>query len=239
MKDVILGGGAVGSALYQIIKNEVYYVFDLDIKKCKHIVGRHLIKSVRFLHVCIPYEDGFNGIVARWAELVDPTVIVIHSTVEPLTGMTLQSTTGKTVISSPIRGKHDNLVNDMRKYTKWYGFQDNKEYRQYSCEFNDLFWKNDVTVQKKSSGLVCELAKLYVDTTYAGYLINYAQMTKEVFDRYGGIDYDEVWQYSDEMADRKPKYKPNKIEGHCIIQNLKLADSLFLSIQIINERFKN
>ena len=86
-----------------------------------------------------------------------------------------------------------------------------------------------------SSDLVC-------DTSYYGWLINYAQISKMISDRYG-VDYDEMWTFADEIHENlgnRPKMFPGFIGGHCVIPNLELIDDKSLSqINEINEIFKN
>ena len=87
-----------------------------------------------------------------------------------------------------------------------------------------------------------ELAKILVDTTYYGWLINYAQITKMIYDK-EKIDFDEMWKFADEIHENlgnRPKMYPGIIGGHCVIPNLSLAkyDNLEI-INKINETYRN
>jgi len=93
-----------------------------------------------------------------------------------------------------------------------------------------------------SSTKTAELAKILVDTTYYGWLINYAQITKMICDK-EKIDFDEMWKFADEIHENlgnRPKMYPGIIGGHCVIPNLNLAEYDNLEIiKKINETYKN
>ena len=86
-----------------------------------------------------------------------------------------------------------------------------------------------------------ELAKIVCDTSYYGWLINYAQMSKMIAKKYN-VDYDEMWSFSDEIQKflgNRPKMFPGFIGGHCVIPNLQLIDENYLDpINKINNMFK-
>ncbi len=82
-----------------------------------------------------------------------------------------------------------------------------------------------------SNPITLELAKIVVDTSYYGWLINYAQISNLIATKYG-VNYDEMWSFSDEIhkfLGNRPKMFPGFIGGHCVIPNLDLVkeDSLF------------
>ena len=85
-----------------------------------------------------------------------------------------------------------------------------------------------------------EKAKILVDTSYYGWLINYAQMSKVISVKHG-IDYEEMWSFSDEIhkfLGNRPKMFPGFIGGHCVIPNLSLIDEeLLWQIDKINSSF--
>ena len=101
--------------------------------------------------------------------------------------------------------------------------------------------KCGIKTKKLSNPLTLELAKIVVDTSYYGWLINYAQISKIISDKYG-VDYDEMWSFSDEIhkfLKNRPKMFPGFIGGHCVIPNLKLIDNESLNqINQINNLFK-
>ena len=92
-----------------------------------------------------------------------------------------------------------------------------------------------------SDPLTLELAKIVCDTSYYGWLINYAQISQIIASRYK-IDYDEMWSFADEIhkfLGNRPKMFPGFIGGHCVIPNLELINENSLNqINKINEFFK-
>ena len=72
------------------------------------------------------------------------------------------------------------------------------------------------------------LAKIICDTSYLGWLINYAQLSNMIAIQYG-VDYDEMWNFSDEIhkiLGNRPKMYPGFIGGHCVIPNLDLMHNM-------------
>ena len=79
-----------------------------------------------------------------------------------------------------------------------------------------------------STTKTAELAKILVDTTYYGWLINYAQITKMICEK-ENVDFDEMWKFADEIHENlgnRPKMFPGIIGGHCVIPNLDLKLSI-------------
>ena len=89
-----------------------------------------------------------------------------------------------------------------------------------------------------SDPLTLEFAKIVVDTSYYGWLINYAQISNMIARKHG-INYDEMWSFSDEIQKylgNRPKMYPGIIGGHCVIPNLSLIKEKDLNqIKKIND----
>jgi hypothetical protein len=100
--------------------------------------------------------------------------------------------------------------------------------------------KSGIKTKKMSTPLSLELAKIVVDTSYYGWLINYAQLSNMIALKYK-INYDEMWSFADEIhkfLGNRPKMFPGFIGGHCVIPNLKLIDdSAFDIIDEINSDY--
>ena len=95
-----------------------------------------------------------------------------------------------------------------------------------STQYSQLMKKCGVKTKKMSDTLTLELAKIITDTSYYGWLINYAQISNMIAIKHG-IDYDEMWEFSDEIhkfLGNRPKMFPGFIGGHCVIPNLSLID---------------
>ena len=92
-----------------------------------------------------------------------------------------------------------------------------------------------------STTKTAELAKILVDTTYYGWLINYAQITKMICEK-ENVDFDEMQKFADEIQENlsnRPKMFPGIIGGHCVIPNLNLIENENLEIiKKINEMYE-
>ena len=91
--------------------------------------------------------------------------------------------------------------------------------------------KSGVKTKKLTDPITLELSKIVVDTSYYGWLINYAQISNLIAKKHN-IDYDEMWSFADEIhkyLGNRPKMFPGFIGGHCVIPNLSLIneDSLW------------
>jgi hypothetical protein len=231
--DVIIGGGEVGSTIYEIMKNvQSVAVVDLDKSKQKLPDDKEDLESfrnkkdVRILHICFTFtsQDTFVPYVLDYIKEYDPSVVVIHSTVSRGTTTKVAEQTDKTVIFSATRGVHKRFREDMEYYTKFWATEstDRKAINIFRQGLSDAGFK----LKQMSKPDTLELAKLLTDTTYYGVLISYAQKTKVICDKYG-VDYDEMWQFSEEghaKIGNRPKMFPGFIGGHCVIPNLDLLD---------------
>ncbi len=215
--DLILGMGEVGTALNELLTLRGFAVSGLDSIKSK-CVG-HPPDVPEILHVCIPGSfKKFNEIVLEHAKS-GTQAVMIHSTVKPGTAEAVQKNTIIPIISSPTRGVHIRFVQDMTRYTKFVAADttvDDALKRSIDARF--------VKTQWMSGTRVLELAKILTDTTYYGWLINYAQITKMICDT-ERVDYDELWTFAEEIQQylgNRPKMYPGVIGGHCVIPNLDL-----------------
>ena len=167
--------------------------------------------------------------------------IVIHSTVSPHTTEKLQSIFKIPVIYSATRGVHRRMLSDLKKYTKFYAIDKNAPNKKWASQIFSLTLKKcGIKTKKMSDPLTLELAKILVDTSYYGWLINYAQLSDIIAKRHN-VDYDEMWSFADEIhkfLGNRPKMYPGFIGGHCVIPNLSLIDEKSLwQIDEINRFF--
>ena len=89
-----------------------------------------------------------------------------------------------------------------------------------------------IKTKKMSSPETLELAKIICDTSYLGWLVNYAQLSNIIAIEYG-VNYDEMWSFSDEIHKflrNRPKMFPGFIGGHCVIPNLDLIHNQTLDL---------
>ena len=241
MTDVILGMGEVGQTLFDLLVDRKFDCvgIDLDNSKCKKYSENHVIKNPEYLHVCLPGElTGFTDIVVTWINKIkNIQVVIIHSTVKPGTTKIIQEKLSIPILFSPVRGVHKRFLNDIKKYTKFISFDgieiDSKIKRDVENRFEKIDWM--------STTKTAELAKILVDTTYYGWLINYAQITKMICEK-ENVDFEEMWKFADEIHENlgnRPKMFPGIIGGHCVITNLDLIEYENLDIiKKINEMYE-
>ena len=212
---------------------------DLDNSKCKNYTENEIIENPQYLHVCLPGElEKFTDIVIEWINKIkNIQVVVIHSTVKPGTTKTIQERSSIPILFSPVRGVHRRFLDDIKKYTKFISFDDTEINSKIKKDLENRFKKVDWMSTTKTA----ELAKILVDTTYYGWLINYAQITKMICEK-ENVDFDEMWKFADEIHENlgnRPKMFPGIIGGHCVIPNLNLVEYENLDmIKTVNEMYE-
>jgi len=241
MTDIVLGMGEVGETLFDLLVDRKIDCIgiDLDNSKCKNFSENEIIKNPEYLHICLPGElVKFTDVVIEWIKKIkNIQVIVIHSTVKPGTTKIIQDKVSIPVLFSPVRGVHKRFLDDIKKYTKFISFDGTKIDSKIKKDLENRFEKVDWMSTTKTA----ELAKILVDTTYYGWLINYAQITKMICEK-ENIDFDEMWKFADEIHENlgnRPKMFPGIIGGHCVIPNLDLIEYENLDmIKKINEMYE-
>ena len=241
MTDIILGMGEVGETLFDLLVDRKFDCIgiDLDDSKCKNYTENEIIENPQYLHVCLPGElEKFTDIVIEWINKIkNIQVVVIHSTVKPGTTKTIQERSSIPILFSPVRGVHRRFLDDIKKYTKFISFDDANIDSKIKKDLENRFEKIDWMSTTKTA----ELAKILVDTTYYGWLINYAQITKMICEK-ENVDFDEMWKFADEIHENlgnRPKMFPGIIGGHCVIPNLDLIKYENLDmIKKINEMYE-
>ncbi len=242
-KNVVAGLGEIGGPILRLISGQcVAAGYDTDpALSSGGRLARYGGLATEMLHVCLPFSGGFARDVEELYGMFDPEAVVIHSTVPPNTTAGLQGALPVPVVYSATRGVHGRMMKDLRRYTKYYALEDGAPRSRWAASaFAGLMRKCGVRARRMSSPVTLELAKLVVDTSYYGWLINYAQLSKMIADRHG-VDYDEMWGFSDEIhryLGNRPKMFPGVIGGHCVIPNLELAgEARLYEIGRINDEF--
>ena len=241
MTDIILGMGEVGETLFDLLVDRKFDCIgiDLDDSKCKNYTENEIIENPQYLHVCLPGElEKFTDIVIEWINKIkNIQVVVIHSTVKPGTTKSIQERSSIPILFSPVRGVHRRFLDDIKKYTKFISFDNTEINSEIKKDLENRFEK----VEWMSTTKTAELAKILVDTTYYGWLINYAQITKMICEK-ENVDFDEMWKFADEIHENlgnRPKMFPGIIGGHCVIPNLNLVEYENLDvIKTINEMYE-
>ena len=240
MTDIILGMGEVGETLFRLLeeRNVDSIGIDVDSSKCKNYSKNDHIKNPEYLHVCLPGElSEFMDITLNWINKIEGLeAVLIHSTVKPGTTKKIQEKSKIPILFSPVRGVHKRFLDDIKKYTKFISSDKENIDPKIKLDLEKRFKKIDWMSTTKTA----ELAKILVDTTYYGWLINYAQITKMICEK-EGIDFDEMWKFADEIHENlgnRPKMYPGIIGGHCVIPNLNLIEYENMEIiKKINEMY--
>ena len=243
-KDIVVGLGEIGFPIYRII-SKVFptYGYDKNTDLLPKTNKKFEFHSTRFLHVCIPYNKNFVFNVIKLNKKFLPETIVIHSTIKPGTTRNIQKKLSIPVIYSATRGVHKRMLSDLKKYTKFFAFDKTIPNSIVSSRlYTQLMKKSGIKTKKMSNPITLELSKIICDTSYYGWVINYAQISKIITDKFS-VDYDEMWSFSDEIhkfLGNRPKLFPGFIGGHCVIPNLELLnDNSLNQINKINNMFKN
>jgi len=241
MTDIILGMGEVGETLFDLLVDRKFDCIGIDLEdsKCRNYTENKIIENPQYLHVCLPGElEKFTDIVIEWINKIkNIQVVVIHSTVKPGTTKSIQERSSIPILFSPVRGVHRRFLEDIKKYTKFVSFDHTEINSEIKKDLENRFKK----VEWMSTTKTAELAKILVDTTYYGWLINYAQITKMICEK-ENVDFDEMWKFADEIHENlgnRPKMFPGIIGGHCVIPNLNLVEYENLDvIKTINEMYE-
>ncbi len=241
MVDIILGMGEVGETIFKLLveRNFDCVGIDTDGSRCRNYSKKTTIRNPEFLHVCIPGElKEFSEIISNWINKMEGVkAVLIHSTVKPGTTKKIQEKCKIPILFSPVRGVHKRFLEDVKKYTKFISSDD----KQLDLKIKKDLEKRFVKVDWMSTTKTAEFAKILVDTTYYGWLINYAQITKMICEK-ENIDFDEMWKFADEIHENlgnRPKMFPGIIGGHCVIPNLNLVKYEKLNtVKKINELYE-
>lgn len=231
----MVGLGEIGKPILQLIsKASVAVGYDANPKLInKKEYNKYENSKTRFMHICIPYTNEFLNDVVELYNKFQPTAIVIHSTIKINTTKILQSKLPIPVIYSATRGVHKRMLYDLKRYTKFFAIEPTAPKLKWaSSEYSKLMKNSGVKVKQMSTPITLELAKILCDTSYLGWLINYAQITNMIAKEHN-VDYDEMWLFADEIHSylgNRPKMFPGYIGGHCVIPNLELIHNQILDL---------
>ena len=233
-KDIVVGLGEIGSPILKLFsKKQAVVGYDFD----KRLVNETKLKKLQdmqtsFLHIAIPVTSKFDSNLLQLYKKFKPECIVIHSTIGPGTTERIQKKMDIPLIYSATRGVHKRINHDLKRYTKFFAISKNAPRKQWACSQFIKFMKNcGVKTKQMSKPETLELAKIVCDTSYLGWLVNFAQISNVISKQYN-VDYDEMWTFSEEIhkfLGNRPKMYPGIIGGHCVIPNLQLLRSQTLT----------
>ena len=234
-KYVVAGIGEIGKSILKLLaKDNVVVGFDLNPDLMdKRKFERYQKLKTSFLHIAIPVTSKFTNNILNLYKKFQPECIVIHSTIKPGTTEKLQEKLSIPVIYSATRGIHKRMAYDLKRYTKFFVISANAPRGKWaSSKYVQSMKRCGIKTKKMSKPETLELAKIICDTSYLGWLVNYAQLSNIIAIEHE-VDYDEMWSFSDEIQEflgNRPKMYPSFIGGHCVIPNLNLINNETLNI---------
>ena len=233
-KDVVAGIGEIGKPILKLLsKQNITVGFDLkpDLMN-QRIFEKYKNLKTSFLHIAIPATSRFSKNVLKLSKKFQPECIVIHSTIRPGTTTELQAKLPIPVIYSATRGVHKRMIYDLKRYTKFFAISKHAPRDKWaSSAYVKMMKRCGIKTKKMSKPETLELAKIICDTSYLGWLVNYAQLSNMIAIKHG-VDYAEMWGFSDEIhrfLGNRPKMFPGFIGGHCVIPNIDLIDNKSLN----------
>ena len=242
-KDVVAGLGEIGHSILKLLSTKQTTIgYDID-KNSMNESKFKMLKDTQtsFLHVAIPVTAKFDSNILQLYKKFKPECIVIHSTIGPGTTERIQKKLSIPLIYSATRGVHKRMLKDIKRYTKFFAISKNAPKKEWAVsEYRKTMKKCGIKTERMSKPETLELAKILCDTSYLGWLINYAQLTNTIAIQHN-VDYDEMWKFSDEIhkiLGNRPKMFPGFIGGHCVIPNLELIQNQTLNlIKSINQKY--
>jgi len=243
-KDVVAGIGEIGKSILKILsKDNIVVGFDLNPDLMdKRKIERYKNLKTSFMHIAIPVTGKFINDVLKLYKKFQPECIIIHSTIRPGTTKILQQKLPIPVIYSATRGVHKRMIYDLKRYTKFFVISPNAPRGKWaSSRYVKMMKRCGIKTKKMTKPETLELAKIICDTSYLGWLVNYAQLSNMIANEYG-VNYDEMWSFTEEIQKflgNRPKMYPGIIGGHCVLPNLDLINNEKLDqIKKINSYYK-
>jgi len=222
MKNIlVIGLGEIGNALYQVIEESAKYkLFKKDIEDIE------INEEIDIMHICIPYIDNFVDIVVNYIEKYNPNLIIINSTLRPNTTNEIHKRTKKSIVHSPVRGKHPGIREGLLLFTKFIGPIDKKSGETAKEHFESIGIKTEIM----NSPVETELGKLF-STTYYGLCIAFHQEMERICKKFNADFEQTVTRFNETYNDGckttnpnilRPVLYPGVIGGHCVIPNIEI-----------------
>ena len=243
-KDIVAGIGEIGKPILKLLsKQNITVGFDLNPDLMdKRKFERYKNLKTSFMHITIPVTGKFINNILKLYKKFQPECVVIHSTIRPGTTERLQEKLPIPVIYSATRGVHKRMIYDLKRYTKFFVISTNAPRGKWaSSRYVKMMKRYGIKTKKMTKPETLELAKIICDTSYLGWLVNYAQLSNMIANEYG-VNYDEMWSFTEEIQKflgNRPKMYPGIIGGHCVLPNLDLINNEKLDqIKKINSYYK-
>ncbi len=218
---LIIGLGEVGRPLYEILSEKFVDVYGYDSDRSKTIHELKAIpKPIEIMHIAYPYTGGeFIDSTINYIRSFNPRLVIIHSSIPPRTTRLIQSKTDSVIAYSPVRGKHPDLKEHLRFWTKWISAVNQAGIELAKRHLEEAGFK--VKVAKDPESL--ELAKLW-ETIYRAAMIACWQEIHRISKDLGAdikVIAEFIQEVHEVLGDR-PLYYPDVIGGHCLIPNTRI-----------------
>lgn len=242
---LIIGAGEVGKGLYEVLHG--VYGENVRIRDVEEPVEP--LPKIDYVHICIPFTDrsSFKKIVKTYVRQYQPEIVVIHSTVPPGTTRSF----GPSFVHSPIRGKHPDLANGIRTFTKFIGsvVPDLTTGDVPANKIAAYFIGANIPTMVFSKSETTELGKI-METTQYGWFIALSKEIKKLCEL-KGLDFTEVYTLQNQTYNEgyaklgmshycRPILSPidGPIGGHCVVPNAKLLkDSTTKLVTTFNKKY--
>lgn len=218
INSIVVGLGEVGGALIEVL-SEKYHCFGID----ENTAVEEYPKDCKILNICIPWGNHFVEIVNEYIERLRPDLTINHSSVPIGTTKKLNGN----VIHSPVRGKHPNIKDGLKKYVKFVGYN-NDDGLVMGSAYLDKVFKTDFVYNTDCTEFlkIQSLAKYLV---YLGLADEINEMAETVGCKFSHVqEWDRtqnkaINDFYDDMKWPVLSAPKGKIGGHCVMQVTKLG----------------
>ena len=130
-------------------------------------------------------------------------------------------------VYSPIRGQHNNLAVDIKRYTKYLA-SENSDMLELAA---NRFLAAGIAIQKCNNNvLTLEWTKHLANTLYYHWMIGYRQLVHQ-WCKDLNLDEEILWSFSKELYEHTgiqypSYYDPKGVQGHCVLQNSQMLKQL-------------
>lgn len=219
MNQLVIGAGEVGQALGEVLEVPV-----LDV----HYDEGDELPKADLLHIAFPWSNSFREEVDRYDDMYMPEIIVVHSTVP------IGTCDASGWLHSPVRGRHPDLAEGIRTFTKHVGGGTAEQYQLVQGVFMEAYIPNrwHERAATTEAGKLFELARLGVEVRVQkeiqAYCEQYGLPFSEVYGEFTET-YNLGFEILGERQFMKPDLKPvpGPLGGHCVAQNTPMLGSEF------------
>jgi UDP-2-acetamido-3-amino-2,3-dideoxy-glucuronate N-acetyltransferase len=233
MRSLIIGNGEIGSALAKIL--EAKYPKKVFVYDSARPSEENLQCKPYYLHICIPYCDNFEKIVADYVDIVQPATVIVHSSVKPgiCERIAFVCLGRLPILYSPVRGKHPEMIEGLKTYQKYLYF-DNRGYDEAMTAAR-YFQEAGIPCKTFPDTITGETAKLLALCRYGVY-IAFAKEQERLCEKLGIKYWQTVvdWEKTrneglrtitkDGLNLSQPELYPfqDYIGGHCCVEDMEL-----------------